>query len=193
MNGMYLIVRRYESQYRTFEAPEKRPLYYAHPRKGKPAGSYRGLGREVLDCYDDLIGDLSPEQESLLEELEEERPFASLEEASLFLNAFEDAGVYEILWVAPAGEIYPGKGEFLGFDAVLPPEQEPFSAVSDLFFFPVWQGADPTGHAFDTEFEKLNQNGLFSNEEEADAFISHYEKMFETDRLLCYGIWSVKE
>jgi len=190
MKGLYLIVRRYESQYRLFEAPEKRPLYYAHPRKGKPKISYHGLGREVLDYYDDLIEDLTPAQEDLLEHMEEnEGPFESLEDARLFLDAFEDAASFEILWVASVGENCPDKGEFLGYDVALPPEQEPFSAISDLFFFPLWQGADPTGHEFDTEFGQLNDHGLFKTAEEANSFTAHYEAAFQTDGLGCYGIW----
>jgi len=193
MKGLYLIVRRYESQYRLFEAPEKRPLYYAHPRKGKPAYCYRGLGREVLDYYDDLIEELSPEQEELLERLEEEEtPFKTLEEAILFRDSFEDAQDYEILWVTSGKEACPDKGRFLGFDVAIAPEQEPFSAVSDLFFFPLWHGADPTGHGFDEEFAGLNENGLFASSEAADSFIEHYRELFREDELEHYGIWLVK-
>ena len=85
---------------------------------------------------------------------------------------------------APAGLV------FLGYDAGYPPEEELFSAVSDLFFFPVWL-PDASGDSFLAAFRSLNENGLFRNTEAAESFAASYKRVFGDDALIPMAVYAL--
>ena len=195
--GRYAILKRFEIMREEFVFPEKLPMAYAYPSKKPPKKLYRGLGREERDLFDPLAPALSPGGEELIAALEEgETPFSALwesrEKTLLYAASFGDAEDYEIVYLASPDEKAPEDLLPLGFDAGYAPEEELFSAVSDLFFFPLWR-PDGGGKAFLREFESLNGNGLFSSPGEALALIHRYEETFGDDSLLPLAVYALPE
>lgn len=195
--GRYALLKRYEIMREEFVFPEKLPLAYAYPRKKPLPFVYRGLGREERDLYDPLADPLPEEAAALIGRLEEgtlslPALWEDREKTLLYASCFDGAEDYECLFAAPPEEDAPEDLVLLGFDAGYAPEEELFSAVSDLFFFPLWQ-PDATGRAFSAEFRSLNENGLFRTPEEAGAFAARYETVFGDGALLPLAIYLVPE
>lgn len=196
MSGRFALVKSADAMARDFLPPEKRPAAYAYPPKPS-ARRYRGLGREERDLYDALAPDAPAEAAALVERLEEgEADFSDVladpAAVRLFAAAFDDADEYELLWLVPAGETPPVPAGFhlLGFDVAYPICTELFSAVSDLFFFPLWHGADPGGRAYKAEFALLNKDGLFPDEKTAQAFLMRYAAGFSEPDLWVTAIYA---
>lgn len=193
MSSRFCVVKRFDVMYADFVPPERRPLAYAHPAKGKPRFRYLGLGREERDLYDTLSGDIDDAGEELIESLEDdllsfEEIFSDEEETEYYASLFDDADAFEIMWLRDTGDSTPVPPGYvsLGYDVSYHPEGELFSAVADLFFFPVWHGADPSGKDFETEFASLNPNGLFSSPKSAEIFRAHYCSVFaESGLVVC--------
>ena len=142
--GRYALLKRYEIMRDEFVFPEKLPLAYAYPRKKPLPFVYRGLGREERDLYDPLADPLPEEAAALIGRLEEgtlslPALWENREKTLLYASCFDGAEDYECLFAAPPEEDAPEDLVLLGFDAGYAPEEELFSAVSDLFFFPLWQ------------------------------------------------------
>ena len=197
MKGRFALVRRYEIMREEFVFPEKLPFAYAYPRRSPPDRVYRGLGREERDLYDPLSDGLSPEAALLIEKLEEgtlrpEEVFSDRETTLLFASAFEDAEEYELMYLASPGQEAPEDLALLGFDAGYEPEEELFSALSDLFFFPLWR-PDPGGKEFLREFRSLNGAGLFPDPEAVEAFIAHYAAFTGDGALVPLAVYGAPE
>ena len=195
--GRFALLKRYEVMREEFVFPEKVPLAYAYPRKKPSPLIYRGLGREERDLYDPLTAPLPKDAAALIAQLEEGTlAFPDLlrdrEMTLLYASAFDDAEDYECVFVAAPEESAPADLILLGYDVGYAPGEELFSAVSDLFFFPVWQ-PDTGGKAFLPEFRSLNENGLFRTPEEAGALCSRYEEAFGDGGLLVLAVYSLPE
>lgn len=197
MTGRFALVKRYEFMREDYVFPEKLPFAYAYPGKAPPDRIYRGPGREERDLFDPLSDGLSPEAAFLVEKLEEGtlRPgevFTDRDATLLFASAFARPGEYELLFLASPGQKAPEDLVLLGFDACYEPEEELFSALSDLFFFPLWR-PDPGGKEFLPEFRSLNGAGLFSDPEAAEAFIAHYAAFTGDGALIPLAVYGAPE
>lgn len=189
----FCVVKQFDAMYADFIPPERRPLAYAHPTKGKPKRIYLGMGREERDLYDTLAGDIDDAGEELIESLEDDlisfdEIFSDEEETENYASLFDDADAYEILWLRDTKDATPAPEGYvsLGYDVSYHLDRELFSAVCDLFFFPIWHGADPTGSEFEKEFAALNPNGLFDTQKNAEIFRAHYCQRFgESNLVIC--------
>jgi len=195
--GRYAILKRYEVMRETFVFPEKIPLAYAYPRKKPLPLIYRGLGREERDLYDPLADRISEASALLIDGLEEgslslHDLWQDREKTLSYASAFDGEEDYECVFVAGRDEIVPDDLVLLGYDAGYAPEEELFSAVSDLFFFPVWH-PDASGRAFLGEFRSLNENGLFGSFEEALAFTARYGEAFGDNDVIPLAVFLLPE
>ena len=193
--GRYALLKRYEIMRDEFVFPEKLPLAYAYPRKRPLPVVYRGIGREERDLYDSLSENMPKEAGALIRGLEEGSvsfPFLWNDRGKtlLYASAFHDAEDYECIFIATHEEDAPAGLVFLGYDAGYPPEEELFSAVSDLFFFPVWL-PDASGDSFLAAFRSLNENGLFRNTEAAESFAASYKRVFGDDALIPMAVYAL--
>ena len=196
MSARFALVKSREAMRRDFLPPEKRPAAYGYPARRSPA-PYRGPGREERDLYDVLSPDAPAEAEELIEKLEDgdvspSEVFSSLARTRLFADAFDDAEDYEILYLVPEDEKSdaPAELSLIGYDVCYPPDEELFSAVSDLFYYPLWRGADSSGREFAREYALLNSCGLFSDEKSARDFLAHYREYFKDDCLLPVAVYA---
>ena len=196
MSARYALVKTREAMRRDFLPPEKQPAAYGYPSRRSPA-PYRGLGREERDLYDVLSPDAPGEAEALVDQIEDgvralSEVYSSLDATRLFASAFDDAEDYELLFLVPSGEApeIPSGFRLIGYDVGYPTEEELFSAVSDLFFYPLWHGAAPARKEFSKEFAFLNDAGLFSDPKCASDFLAHYGAFFSEEDLLIIAVYA---
>ena len=82
----------------------------------------------------------------------------------------------EVIFVRVAGSDadIPNGLNFLGYDVCYPPGGDGFSAICDCMFLCRWHGCDEAGTEFTEDFMRLNENGLFDSEQEAESYLCHY-------------------
>jgi hypothetical protein len=177
----FLIVKTFPKLYRDYAERYKLSRdIYAVPRIDRGPQDckvqYRGLGRDALDPYE------NSEIRAEVRMLELERD-ARCEDGFLFdfadvqdvLRLLEDRPDYEVIWTRIAHSLAPPpKGYHLvGYEPSYFSDDH-FSASCDCMLFPRWHGTDEEGTLFTAYFQKLNQYGLFSSEQEARDFLRYY-------------------
>lgn len=199
MSARFALVKRADVMARDFLPPEKHPAAYGYPAK-RARLRYRGLGRDELDLYDTLSPDASPEACRLIDSIEDGETdlsdvLSETASANLYASAFDDAEDYELLFLVTFDDDIeiPAGFRLLGYDVSYLPEDELFSAVSDLFFYPLWHGADPTGKAYAAEFALLNASGLFPDAKTAAAFRDKYASDFHEDGLFVTAVFAAED
>lgn len=183
----FCVLRKYEPIYAEnlprFSCPKQ---IYALPFKEKPFKVYLGTDREGEDEYSRGIrSDLTDGERALLKRMRRMREqdgefylFLSSEaDAELFRGMLEAAEEYELIHARCAGsdEPYPEDYEFLGYDVSYPVDcGGAFSIICDCMFICRWHGCDDEGTLFQEDFDKLNENGLFSSFDDAYAYMVKY-------------------
>lgn len=168
----FCVLRKYEPIYEEnlprFSCPKQ---IYALPFGEKPFKVYLGTDREGASEYSCGIGsDLTDGERALLERMHEQSGelgamLRSEADAELFRGMLEAAQEYELIHARCAGsdEPYPEDYEFLGYDVSYPVDcGGAFSIICDCMFICRWHGCDDEGTLFSEDFNKLNENGLFS-------------------------------
>ncbi len=180
----FAIVKRYPQLFRAYRAERQkiRP-FYGHPYTDRIVKPYCGTDREGFDFYsgNNLREPRNASEETLLSRMRNEgiadpalKTEADAETAFGMLRRPED---FEILHVRLAGtdDAYPADWEFLGYDVgytVLCTGA--FSIVGDCLFLPTWHGCDDEGTLFSEDYGRLNENGLFSDWDDAYAYLVKY-------------------
>ncbi|MGD8888978.1 MAG: hypothetical protein PVF53_11220 [Desulfobacterales bacterium] len=105
-----------------------------------------------------------------------------LNDAINLLDLLEEKERYEIIWVKINDSSIKTPRGFIsmGFEPTWFPGQ--FSALCDCMFIQKWHGTDPDGSLFLDYYKKLNEYGLFKNENECSDFTKYYESFEWTER-----------
>ena len=180
----FCVLRRYEPIYKQnlprFSCPKQ---IYALPFEKKPFKVYLGTDREGASEYSlGIRSDLTDGERALLERMREQSGelgamLRSEADAELFRGMLEAAEEYELIHARCAGsdEPYPEDYEFLGYDVSYPVDcGGAFSIICDCMFICRWHGCDDEGTLFQEDFDKLNENGLFSLFDDAYAYMVKY-------------------
>ena len=131
---------------------------YALPGKNKSIKVYNGFDREPL----------------IHTPVEAAR--CSYDDTLEIFQSLSNRNDLEVILVRVAGSDadIPNGLSFLGYDVCYPPGSDGFSAICDCMFLCRWHGCDETGTEFADDFMRLNENGLFDSEQEAESYLCHY-------------------
>lgn len=180
----FCVLRKYELIYKEnlprFSCPRQ---IYALPFGEKPFKVYLGTDREGASEYSlGIRSDLTDGERALLERMREQSGelgamLRSEADAELFHGMLEATDEYELIHARCAGsdEPYPEDYAFLGYDVSYPVDcGGAFSIICDCMFICRWHGCDDEGTLFQEDFDKLNENGLFSSFDDAYAYMVKY-------------------
>ena len=162
VSAQFCIVKKYELLYKEelkrFDKYLSTP--YALPAHGKASRIYRGIDRDPLEYTPTNFHEYNHET------------------AVQYFNSLsaQDA---ELIFIRSAGchDAIPDNFTLLGYDAAWVfgfGACDGFSAICDCMFLCRWHGCDHDGTEFASEFQKLNQSGLFDNYTDAVNYLKHY-------------------
>ncbi|MBQ9534287.1 MAG: hypothetical protein IJU78_00365 [Clostridia bacterium] len=184
--AQFSVAKKYEILYAE-ELPRFRTnplLIYGVPFFDTPKYRYLGLGRDGLSVYAPKAKFLTPAKRKLVRRIEEsfisgeEFFLQSKDDAAAFLSIFRDAKKYELIWhrISGSSDTPPFGWRLLGFDISYCPDYwgGRFSMICDCMFICRWHGCDPEGILFREDFERLNENGLFSSHADAYKYMFKY-------------------
>ena len=163
---------------------------YALPFNQQPTKNYYGVGRMGLSLGDKFCKKLTPEQNRLVEKFFDDFAFADKlmqteSTARQFLSLFKQRDYFELIWVRNSGskaEI-PNGYDFIGYDISYPCDYSGgFSIICDCMFICRWHGCDEQGTLFLSDFNKLNDNGLFDEWQAAYDYMVKYLNEAWTER-----------
>lgn len=182
------IFREHKKDIRIFQ--QKNKMIYSIPFKEKPTTIYNGAGRMGLDIGDKIKKNISDEEKQIAEKIYKDINFADElmqdeKTALCFVNLFEEAEKYELLWVksTDSKDTAPNNYKFIGYDVTYVPDYSgAFSIICDCFFIPRWHGFDDEGTLFIPDYKKLNSNGLFDSFEDAQSYMFKYLSEDWTER-----------
>ena len=180
----FCVARKYELIYKEnlprFSCPRQ---IYALPFGEKPFKVYLGTDRDCASEYSrDIREDLTDGEKALLKRIREQSGelcyfLRSEDEAEMFRGMLEAADEYELIHARSAGsdEPCPEGYELLGYDVSYAVDcGGAFSIICDCMFICRWHGCDDEGTLFHEDFDKLNENGLFSSFDDAYAYMVKY-------------------
>lgn len=179
----FSVVKKYPLLYAAYRVQrEKIRPFYGHPYTGQIIKPYYGTDRFGGCLYrDELKQKTGPRDRMLLLRLRHEtncRAGLKTEaDANRYLKLQEHPEEYEIIHTRLAGTTgaLPDNYEFLGYDVSYTVDADgAFSIICDCLFLPQWHGCDEQGTLFMEDYEKLNENGLFSNWDDAYAYLVKY-------------------
>lgn len=155
---------------------------YAIPYNEKPSKVYNGADRQGLDVTSKTKKQLSNDEKQILDKFYKNVYYAdelmeSEDTALCFLNLFEEAENYDLLWVKStySKDSVPNGYKFIGYDITYIPDfSGAFSIICDCMFLPRWHGFDDEGTLFIPDFYKLNNDGLFNTKEDAYSYMIKY-------------------
>ncbi len=162
VTSQFCIVKKYDILYRNalprFKEHEKTP--YALPARYKVMRIYKGIDREPLEYTPDNFHEYT--QKSVIQY------FDSIDKTDAELLFIRAAGCNDKI---PSGLISLGYDTtwVFGHGAC-----DGFSAICDCMFLCRWHGCDNEGTEFISEFQKLNNNGLFNSADDAEKYLTHY-------------------
>ncbi len=177
--SQFCIVKKYDVLYREalprFEKHRNTP--YALLGKEKGMRIYKGIDREPLEYTPDDFHEYIQES------------------AIRYSDAIhkQDADLLFVRVVGCDAKI-PDGFALLGYDTAWVFGHgacDGFSAICDCMFLCRWHGCDAEGTEFVSEFQKLNENGLFDCAEDAEAYLMHYlaQDWAELDEYCIYEIY----
>ena len=179
----FSVVKQYPLLYAAYrEQKEKIRPFYGHPYTEQIRKPYYGTDRSGGCLYRDELNRKIGFRDRLLQfRLLHETNFrAGLKteaDANRYLELQEHPEEYEIIHTRLAGMTgaFPKNCEFLGYDVSYPIDADgAFSIICDCLFLPQWHGCDGDGTLFSEDYEKLNENGLFSNWDDAYRYLVKY-------------------
>ena len=179
----FSVVKEYPLLYAAYrEQNEKIRPFYGHPYTEQIKKTYYGTDRSGGCLFrDELKKKYGLRDRILLFRLRHETNVrAGLKteaDANRYLELQEHPEEYEIIHTRLAGTTgaFPENYELLGYDVSYIVEHEgAFSIICDCLFLPQWHGCDEDGTLFREDYEKLNENGLFSSWDDAYAYLVKY-------------------
>ena len=183
IRGRFSILKRYPLLYAAYREERKsiRP-FYGHPYTERPAKGYDGTQREGPDVFRGEFWEATSFREKRLFRriMNERRRRAALRteaEAKTAFDMLQHPEQYEIVHTKVAGsdDAVPQDWAFLGYDVSYEVGfNGAYSIVCDCLFLPQWHGCDDEGTLFSEDFQKLNENGLFSSWDDAYAYLVKY-------------------
>ncbi len=162
VTSQFCIVKKYDALYvealPRFEKFESTP--YGLPAKNKTMETYKGIDREPLEYTPDDFHEYAHES------------------AIQFFDSLPKQDV-DLLFIRAVGchDPVPDGVSLLGYDTAWVFGHgacDGFSAVCDCMFLCRWHGCDNEGTEFVSEFQKLNNNGLFNCAKDAEEYLIHY-------------------
>ncbi len=195
----FATVKKYDVLYKE-ELPrfQKASLdIYGLPFADVPKKTYCGPGRMGLDLTDNHKLLLSSAQKDLIDQIQNDYYFADtlmLNESTAlqYINLYENADDYELIWLRSIGSKtqIPTEYKFVGYDISCPADyQGAFSIICDCMFNCRWHGCDEQGTLFATDYDKLNENGLFDEWQDAYNYMVKYLNEEWTER----GVYDIFE
>ncbi len=181
--GRFSVLKRYPLLYAAYREEQKniRP-FYGHPYTEHPEKVYNGTQREGPDVFHGELREPTSFREKRLIRriMRESRRHAALRteaDAMTAFNMLQHPEQYEIIHtkVAGSGDAFPQDWTFLGYDVSYEVGFDgAYSILCDCLFLPQWHGCDEDGTLFSEDYAKLNENGLFSNWDDAYAYLVKY-------------------
>jgi len=173
--SMFITATPYEILYKSHLSRfKKHPLnIYGLPFHEEPQKIYQGVDREGIGQFDQKGNYVSDEDLKTEIDLLE------------YMSANNINKKMDVLWIRSYGDSTdcPQHYEFLGYDISYEPSiSGTFSIICDCLFICRWHGCDPEGTLFVDDFNKLNENGLFSNSDDAYQYMVRYLKQDWTER-----------
>lgn len=173
---------------------------YALPFESVPEKTYNGLDRISDYKINDKRNDLNGEQKKILKRVSdicccfyEQEELLSQQEAEILLSCLDTENDYELIWTKINGSEHkaPEGFCFAGYDIAYPPDlRGAFSMICDCMFICKWHGCDKEGTLFSEDFQKLNENGLFENPNDACSYMEKYLNQDWSERGE-YGIYGI--
>ena len=181
--GCFSILKHYPLLYAAHR--EKHKIirsFYGHPHTERPEKVYNGTQREGPDVFHGDFREANSFREKRLLKriMHESRRHAALRteaEARAAFDMLQHPEQYEIIHTKVAGsdDAFPQDWTFLGYDVSYEVGFDgAYSILCDCLFLPQWHGCDAEGTLFSEDFRKLNENGLFSNWDDAYAYLVKY-------------------
>ena len=200
----FSIVKKYPLLYEAYRKERQRIRpFYGHPYTEQLQKPYYGTDRSGRCLFRDELRDpVGFREKRLLFRLRNETVFkpglVSELDAKRYLGMQMHPEEFEIIHVKLAGtdDAYPEAYEFLGYDISYTVGCDgAFSIICDCLFLPQWHGCDLEGTLFSEDFEKLNENGLFSDWDDAYAYLVKYrnEDWSEMGQFAIYEVRRKKE
>ena len=191
----FSVVKKYSLLYAAYrEQREKIRPFYGHPYTGQIIKPYYGTDRSGGCLFrDELKKKYGLRDRMLLFRLRHET-LKTEADANRYLELQEHPEEYEIIHTRLAGTTgaFPENCEFLGYDVSYIVEHEgAFSIICDCMFLPQWHGCDEDGTLFMEDYAKLNENGLFSNWDDAYAYLVKYRNE-DWSEMGWFGIYEVR-
>ena len=196
----FSVVKKYPQLYAAYrEQKENIRPFYGHPYTEKIIKPYYGTDRSGGCLFRDELNKKIGFRERMLQfRLLHETNFkAGLKtegDANRYLGLQEHPEEYEIIHTRLAGTtgFYPRNYAFLGYDVSYMTDADgAFSIISDCLFLPQWHGCDEDGTLFSEDYAKLNENGLFSNWDDAYAYLVKYRNE-DWSEMGWFGIYEVR-
>ena len=180
--GRYCYLLKYDVIYKRdlqYYADEKR--FYATPYGETPLKQYRGVDRSDYLLYE-FSHDWPPllkikEYDMIVYLLNNNMDITDPKHIQIINKKINQDNKYELIYVC--GSAYNGaipEGfEFAGYDVCYEPRfRGSFSIIRDCMFNRTAYGCDKDGTLFISDFEKLNDNGLFSDADDAYSYMVKY-------------------
>ena len=195
----FITVKKYDVLY-----AEELPRFREHPADiyglpfaDTPKKVYLGAGRlGMLVGRNKLRENLTEAEKALARKMDEdygcELTFSEERSALEYMNLFQDADQYELIYFRNSGEQgnIPEGYQFSGYDICYPPEYDGgFSILCDCMFICYWHGCDEEGTLFADDFAKLNDSGLFDTWQDAYNYMKKYLSKDWTER----GVYCIVE
>lgn len=188
----FCTVKKYNILYNE-ELPRfrKKPLnIYALPFFDTPQKIYNGTGRMGLDLPDRLKKKLTKQEKQIVDSIIKDFTYAdelmlSEDSAWQYINLFKDAEKYELIWIqnSKMEACIPQGYKFIGYDISYPCDYSGgFSIICDCMFICRWHGCDEAGTLFLSDFNRLNDNGLFDKWQDAYNYMVKYLNEDWTER-----------
>ena len=194
--GCFLILKKFPLLYEAYRSkhPDICP-FYGHPDTDSPQKMYLGTDREGVDGFsDELKKPRDFREEQLITRMENDVPLTVERELETVFAMLKHPEQYERMHVRIAGTnlLYPEDYAFLGYDVSYEARTgSAFSIICDCLFLPQWHGCDEDGTLFSDDYAKLNENGLFSNWDDAYAYLVKYRNE-DWSEMGWFGIYKVR-